>query len=541
MLAVIAPLLAGASLQSALDARVAGAPGTAIVAGVIDRGVQRIYVAGSAGNGRSIDEHTLFEIGSVTKTFTATALAIMALRGQVRLSDPIAKYLPKGVHAPSEKGKPITLLDLAEQRSGLPRLPDNMTNVADDDPYADYTNADMYAFLNGYKLTREPGAAYEYSNFGIGLLGQLLANRAGTTYPALVRENVLKPLGMNETAFLTTGTRDPAQLAVGHDLNGDPVATWHAQAIAPAGTIASNVVDMLQFLRCNMGQGSLKRACLFAQLPRADGEARHRIGLVWNVNSSNGIVSHGGDTNGFHAFIAISRDRQTGAVVLSNGPAVADIASHLLVPSFPVAACPASVAADKIDPAAYAGVYCNSSTGLRFTVDATSKADELSIALLPQRAASVKRSSADTFSQPIVGATFKFEREDGKIVGLWLLQNGQEIPAVRLDSQGKAFVSQLPSPFPNVVTLDPALLQQYVGSYKAEEIGTVTVMVRSGSSLYVQLTGQPAARVYASGKDQFFYKIVDAQISFDRDPSGTVTSLTLHQNDQVITAMRTSP
>ena len=541
MLAFVAPLLAAASLQSALDARVAEAPGTAIVAGVIDHGVQRVYLAGSGGNGRPVDEHTLFEIGSVTKTFTATTLATMVLRGQVRLSDPISKYLPKGVRAPSEAGRQITLLDLAEQRSGLPRLPSNMTDVAGDDPYADYTNADMYAFLSGYELTRRPGAAYEYSNFGIGLLGQLLANRAGTTYPALVHANVLRPLGMNETAFLTTGTADPAQLAVGHDLNADPVATWHAQAIVPAGTIASSIADMLRFLRCNMGQGPLAHACLFAQVPRADGEARHRIGLVWNVSSSTGVVSHGGDTNGFHSYVAISRDRQTGVVVLSNGPAVADIASHVLVPSFPIAACPASVPAGDVDPAAYAGVYCNPSTGLQFTVAPSNKPDELSIALLPQPAVSVKRSGTDTYSQPAVGATFKFARGDGGIVGLWLLQYGQEIPAVRLDAQGKGFVSQLPSPFPKVVPLDLPVLTQYVGSYKTGEIGTITVTLRGGSVLYVQLTGQPAARVYPSARDEFFYKIVDAQISFNRDASGTVKSLTLHQNGQEITASRISP
>ncbi|MBV9263444.1 MAG: serine hydrolase, partial [Candidatus Eremiobacteraeota bacterium] len=134
------------SLQTALDARTSAAPGVGIAVGVIDHGVQRVYVSGTDGDGRPVDAHTLFEIGSVSKTFTATALAAMTLRRQVALTDSIAKYLPKGVRVPSLGGRQISLLDLAEQRSGLPRLATNMSGAADD-PYADYSVADMYAFL----------------------------------------------------------------------------------------------------------------------------------------------------------------------------------------------------------------------------------------------------------------------------------------------------------------------------------------------------------------------------------------------------------
>lgn len=535
MLALIAPLMAAISLQAALDARTAGAPGTGIAVGIIDHGVEKVYVSGYAGNGHPVNEHTLFEIGSVTKTFTATALALMAMRGEVRLDNSIAKYLPKGIRAPSKDGKPITLLDLAEQRSGLPRLPANMDDVAGDDPYADYTTSDMYAFLNGYTLTRDPGASYEYSNYGIGLLGQLLANRARTTYPQFVRRAVFDPLGMSQTALVMSGLTDPALLAVGHDLSGTPVVTWHFQAVAPAGAIASNVNDMMKFLRCNMGEGPLARACLFAQQPRAEGEPGHKIGLVWNVNSSTGIISHDGDTLGFHAAVAISGDRKTGVVVLSNGPVVADIATHVLVADYPLATCPSSVPVSKTDPSSYVGVYCDASGGITFTVDTAAKAGQLSIALSPQPAVAVPQVAPDTFYAALYGAEFKFIREQESIVGLWLIQGGQTTPAVRLDSHGKPMVAQLASPFPDAVTLDRALLGEYVGTYTATGLGTFTVTLH-GNELYVQLSGQAALPVYASAKDQFFYKVVDAQIGFNRNAAGAVASLTLHQNGQTVTA-----
>lgn len=538
VLALIAPLLAAASLQAALDARTVGVPGTGIAVGVIDHGKVTTYVSGTDGKGRPVNEQTLFEIGSVTKTFTATTLAIMTLQGQVRLDDPIAKYLPKAVHAPSRDGKAITLLNLAEQRSGLPRLPSNMNDVGGDDPYADYSNADMYAFLNGYTLTRDPGASYVYSNYGIGLLGQLLANRAQTTFPQLVQRAVFDPLGMSETTMVMTGTPDPPLLGVGHDLGGGAVATWHTQSIAPAGAIASNLDDMLKYLRCNLGQGPLAQACLFAQRPRAQAEPGDQIGLVWDVDSSNGIVSHGGDTVGFHAFVAISRDRQTGVVALSNGPLVSDIATHVLIPGVAIAACPTSVPASQTDPTSYAGTYCNQSIGATFTVSAAAKPDELSIALLPQRGVNVPRAAPDVFYSSKYDARFTFIREQQKIVGLWLTQYGQTFPAPRLDAQGKPVVAQLASPFPATVALAPAQLQEYAGTYTARSTFTVTVR---GDALYVQLSGQFAVPVYASAKDHFFYKIVDAQIDFNRDASGHVTSLTLHQNGRTITANRTSP
>jgi serine-type D-Ala-D-Ala carboxypeptidase/endopeptidase len=537
---VIATVVAAAvSLQSALDRRVAGAPGTGIVVGFIDHGRRQIFAAGSAGNGSPADERTLFEIGSVTKTFTATTLATMVLAGRVHLNDPIAKYLPAGVRAPSKDGAPVTLLDLAEQRSGLPRLPTNMQDVSSDDPYASYTSADMYSFLNGYALTRDPGAAYEYSNYGVGLLGQLLAARAGTTYAQLVRRSVLDPLGMSDTTFAAAGSPDPAALAVGHDLAGRALPAWHFQAIMPAGGMLSSVDDMLRYLRCNMGKGPLAQACLFAQRPRAAGAPNHAIGLIWNVNSATGIVSHDGDTSGFHAVVAISRDRQSGVVALSNGPVVADIGAHAIDPSYPIGSCPASVPASKTDPESYAGIYCNASGGLTFSVYAVPGSNELSIDLSPQPAVRCRQTDPDTCVAPAVGATLKFVRADGKIVGLWLIQGGRTLPAVRLDAGGRPAVTVLASPFPAQVALDPPALRQYVGTYICDA-GTFTVTL-TGAVLYVRLTGQPAIPVYASAKDRFFYKVVDAQIRFDRDSSGMVDSLTLHQDGRDIQAQRTRP
>jgi Beta-lactamase len=119
---------------------------------------------------------SVFEIGSITKVFTAILLADMADRGEVKLDDPVAMYLPADVRIPERSGRKITLLDLSTQSSGLPRMPDNLRPSNPLNPYADYTVAQMFDFLGRYQLPRDIGAEFEYSNLGVGLRECVLAN-----------------------------------------------------------------------------------------------------------------------------------------------------------------------------------------------------------------------------------------------------------------------------------------------------------------------------------------------------------------------------
>ena len=133
----------------------------------------------------------------------------------------------------------------------------------------------------------------------------------------------------------------------------------------------------------------------------------------------------------------------------------------------------------------------------------------------------------------------RFVREGRGISGLWLFQGEAIIPFTRLDVRGAPVVAQLSSPFPKAIDLGAPVLQQYVGTYTVDG-GTFTITLRN-DTLYVQLTGQPAIPAYASAKDEFFSRDVWAQITFGRNASGAVTSLTLHQNGHDVTARRTSP
>jgi CubicO group peptidase (beta-lactamase class C family) len=216
-------------------------------------GSTRVVSYGSAGTGaKPLGPRSVFEIGSINKTFTGTLLAHMAAKSEVALTDPISKYLPKGVTAPTRSGKEITLLDLATHSSGLPRLPDNLKPADMTNPYADYTVEKLYAFLSSHQLRRDPGAESEYSNLGVGLLGHLLARAAGTSYENLVRQRILTPLGMTMTGYPLEGNI-AEWMTKGHNPQGKVVPYWFAtEAIQGAGGLRSNLEDMLKYLKANM-------------------------------------------------------------------------------------------------------------------------------------------------------------------------------------------------------------------------------------------------------------------------------------------------
>lgn len=525
----------GSTIQSILNERAAAMPGAAIAAAVVDNGRVTTYFAGSTGTARKLDAHTLFEVGSVSKTFTATALAALARSGVVHLTDSVSRYLPTSVRIPSRDGKPITLLSLATQHSGLPRLPTNMPSVASDDPYAPYTVRDLYAFLDSYKLPRDPGAKFEYSNLGFGLLGLALTRAAHeASYGALVRQLVFTPLQMHESEAALSLMTDP-RMALGHDIDGEPVHTWDfTDAMAGAGAIRSDIHDMVDYLQCNLGHGPIAKTCLYAQRPRSRFTG-HRIGLAWWTSDRYGFVEHGGDTAGYHAMVMMNAAHTKGVVVLSSGPVITDIAAHLLDPALPIAARGAAVKLTYAQLADYVGTYRDPAAGFTYTV--TRKDGKLYARITGQPAAAIYPARwPDHFYYKAEPAYVEFVRQNGSVVGLILTQDGQRISVYRIANDGKPMATALKPWYPPVVTLDPQTLQQYVGTYSMQGV-TFAVTMKDGK-LYAQLGNQPAFSIYPSAKDEFYYKVVDAQITFTR-ASGAVTGLVLHQAGRDMPALRT--
>jgi serine-type D-Ala-D-Ala carboxypeptidase/endopeptidase len=426
------------AVRAILQDRVSTKRAVGLVLGVLDHGQRKLFVAGTSGAPPvALDGNTVFEIGSITKVFTASLLADMAARREVKLDDPVAKYLPSTVRMPSRNGRQITLLDLATQSSGLPRMPSNFSPGDENNPYSDYTVQQMYAFLSGYELPRDIGAQYEYSNLGVGLLGHVLALRAGKSYEALLTERILKPLGMTDTR-ITLDAAGKARLARGHTATGVPTANWDLLTLAGAGALRSTVNDLLKFLAANLDTlskplGPVLAATRFA---RRDIDPQMKIGLNWHILTAfqRPLVWHNGGTGGYRSFIGIDPANQRAVVVLSN---------------------------QSVAP------------------------DDIGLHLLEARA-------------PLT-------------------------PAPKLRTE---------------IAIDPALLETYVGVYQLAPTFALTI-TREGGSLFGQATGQPKLQLFAEAPTEFFLKEVDAQITFEKDSTGKVTRLVLHQGGMNIPGVKT--
>jgi serine-type D-Ala-D-Ala carboxypeptidase/endopeptidase len=292
--------------------------GVGLMVGVAHNGERWIFSYGetSKGSGRKPDSKTLFQIGSITKIFTAELLADPVRHGKAQLNDPLKKYFPRA-HVPVYGEREITLLDLATHTSGLPRNIGKWQRTT-------ATIPDMLNFLSSYRLTRAPGERYEYSNLAFALLGHALAHSANTNWTAMVHREIVVPLQLRDTT-IELNPDQSGRAAQGYGARGNP-APLHSNLwpmMAPAGGLYSTMDDMLDFLAYNMSE---RQTPLSELLPMMH-QARHagpkpqtEIGLGWEIRKTpNGeIIWKNGATPGFHSYIGFNPSTKTGVVVLTN-------------------------------------------------------------------------------------------------------------------------------------------------------------------------------------------------------------------------------
>jgi CubicO group peptidase (beta-lactamase class C family) len=495
-----------------------------LVIAVVDGDRSAVYTYGKLDNGGHLDGDTVFEIGSITKTFTATLLAQQVTTGKLQLDQPVASLLP-GFTVPTRDGKAVSLGNLAMQNSGLPRLPTNFRPADAMDPYADYGPEQLKAFLASYALPRDPGASYQYSNVGVGLLGYALSVHAGMSYEQLLQRQLLEPLGMHHsTTEQTDAVR--AQMAPGHDASGKPAANWHIDALAGAGSLVSSGNDMLRYLKANMGllPSTLYPAMQFAQTPRSAGPVpAERIGLVWMTYHDAGgdVIEHGGLTGGYASYLGFTADRRHGIVILTNKAAPPqELGRAVLLSDAALSPVRKRISLPEQELEAYVG---NFELHPGFNIRVFHTGDQLMTQGTGQDAFPVYASAKDEFFAAVGDISLSFKRDEhGKVTGMVVHQHGDHF-APRAGEHAPV-ANHRPA-----ITLDAATLGNYIGQYQLTPALVIDVTVKDGQP-FVQLTGQGALPIYASARDKFFLRIVDAQIDFERDAGGKVVALTLHQN-----------
>jgi D-alanyl-D-alanine-carboxypeptidase/D-alanyl-D-alanine-endopeptidase len=300
-----------------------------LVVGVYRNGKFEFETAGK----RKVDAETLYEIGSITKVFTAVALADASLERDVEkplsLDDPITRWLPADAVVPTRGERAITLRDLSRHSSGLPRLPPGFRPADPTDPYADFDAKRLVDALATTKLRRDVGSGYEYSNYGTGLLGHLLAGRDGLDYEAMLRARVLAPLKLTDT-WIALPEAAAKRLAPGHDASGKPAANWHFDALAGAGALRASAHDVLKFAAANLAAASpdaegavpsrITQALRLCQRTERVGNGPQELGLGWHVGgpADARFLWHNGGTAGYRSFLGIDFAAGTAVVALVN-------------------------------------------------------------------------------------------------------------------------------------------------------------------------------------------------------------------------------
>ena len=324
---------------------------TGMAVGIVEHGRRRVIVYGQqdSGDAPSVAANTLFEIGSVTKVFTALLLADMVHRKELQFDDAVDRYLPSAFRTPQRDGRRITLADLATHTSGLPLFPPITGNPLE--ALARYTASDLRSWLAGLTLSRDPGTRWEYSNVGYGVLGLALANKAGTTYDALLNRRIISPMKLKDTT-LRPMAEAKRRLAAGHDPKLAPIPPLDLGIFAAAGGLRSTVDNLVSFVGAllpNSRSPVEAPAQLLLSIRRPAPAIGGDQALGWDVVAgTDPFVAKDGVTAGQAASIVLDAPKQTGIAVLSNalpvkmrappdgGVGAADLARHLIRPALPI-------------------------------------------------------------------------------------------------------------------------------------------------------------------------------------------------------------
>jgi serine-type D-Ala-D-Ala carboxypeptidase/endopeptidase len=367
-------------------------------------------------------------------------LADMVVRGELEPDSPVHAVLPMGLKLQDSAGAAITWADLATHRSGLPRLPSNLSGVNGPDPY-NYSRGELYAFLAQWKATRLRNAQWEYSNLGYGLLGEALALRAGSPFNNLLRARVLEPLGLADMHLALRETRIDG-LMMGHTPALTPVANWRFDAIAGAGALVGSARSLARYAQAALGlfDHPLKDAFALALQPRAEGPSpQNRIGLAWLSGPlfDRAVFNHDGGTAGYSSSLFIDPERKQASLALANAQVmVNDIALHLLDERAPLR----NVAAEKTQTtqsaisvpgesvAPLAGVYALNPQfkltlrvqGGQLFAQATGQGEFELFAMSPRR-----------WFARVTALEVQFEGDSGAAAALVLHQGGQTMRFVR--------------------------------------------------------------------------------------------------------------
>ncbi len=274
---------------------------------------------------------TLFAIGSSTKAFTATGLGILAGEGKIDLDKPVREYLPGFRLSDPIAAERMTPRDLLTHRSGLPRH-DLMWYGST------ATRQEMFERLRYLKSSKDFRTAYQYQNLMYMTAGYLAGAVTGMSWEEFTKQRILEPLGMTSTNFSVDDSQRSEDHALPYRKNDDGTVARipfkNISEIGPAGSINSNIMDLVRWIKLNLGNGEVDGQRIVPETILKDIHTPHMVlpqgryseslnqtyGLGWFIEVYRGrkLIHHGGNIDGFSALVVLFPGENIGIVTLTN-------------------------------------------------------------------------------------------------------------------------------------------------------------------------------------------------------------------------------
>jgi len=481
-----------------------------------------------------ITPETKFRIGSITKQFTATAILKLQEQGKLRVNDRLSKFLPD-----YPRGDEVTIHHLLTHTSGIhsyTNKPDFLKTVTVEikpDELVESFKHDNFDF--------DPGEKWLYNNSGYFLLGYIVEKVSGESFGAYLKKHIFEPLGMDNTGVhhWNDVLRHEAAGYAYQSGKFQKALNWDMSRAGGAGNLYSTVEDLYRWNEAVfngrvLSEESLKAA--FTPVMLNDGNKANAMGgeygYGWGFSERRGLkeIAHGGGLNGFSTYLTRYPEQNFTVVVLTNSvpqpPGLSpagvahDIAQFYLWKQMQPRK---SVAVDKtVDPGVY-DAYVGRYDFVQAILTVTREGDRLFAQLTGQPKAEIFPRSETEFFWKVVDAQITFVKsEKGEVVHAIHRQGGRELKAPKLPDEPPADV-------------DSAVYDAYVGEYDYGN-GMILSVTKEGNKLFAQMTGQPKFEIFPRTETEFFWKIINAQITFVKDEKGEVIKAIHHQGGMKIEA-----
>ncbi len=489
-----------------------------------------------------VTPQTTFRIGSITKQFTAAAILKLQEEGKLSVDDKLSKYIPD-----FPRGDEVTLRQLLTHTSGIHDCregPDFLSRVTKPTT-TEATIEELKIQKHPYDF--DPGTKWYYDNAGYLLLGYIVEKVSGQSYEDFLRENFFQPLGMTNTGVYHAHPAPPHE-ALGYSLgtNGfGRAVNWDMSWAFGSGALYSTVEDLYRWNEGIFNGRVLDTASLRAAFTPVttkenwDDTRDTGYGFGWSVNRNRGLleISHQGGLNGFSSILLRVPDAQFTVVSLENAEPVRPNAgpwllAHQLVNIFLADKfAPLPIVNRNVSPKSYdaltghydliSGQVLGPEDGVILSINRRGPhlfgqyGEEPEVEIFPETDTEFFVKGAD--------AQITFVKDsNGKVVKLILHNNDIDLDALLVKDIAEAKV-------------DPVIYDSLVGKYDYGKYGVLTV-TRVGDHLFAQLNSQEKDEIFPMSETNYFWKVVDAQVTFVKDATGKVTGAVHHQNGQTIDA-----